>query len=120
LGGKVSSYLFIRVLKRGHDSRFEKTVRNPRRFFAFWMAQAVWVLLCSAPVIALDAVHPAAFKAGMGVPSVLRTDVVGLGLFAVGWIIEVVADWQKWIWYLERERKVHDERFITRGLWGRR
>ncbi|KAK3682043.1 hypothetical protein B0T22DRAFT_493857 [Podospora appendiculata] len=113
---RLSSYLFIRVLKKGHDSRFDETKHKPRRFFIFWMLQAVWVLLCSAPVIAIDAVPLAAFG---GIPDVTVSDVLGLGLFALGFAVEVTADHQKSVWYDEKSRKIHDELFITRGIWGR-
>ncbi|KAK4443235.1 hypothetical protein QBC34DRAFT_417455 [Podospora aff. communis PSN243] len=116
---RLSSYLFLRVLQKGHDSRFDTVKHKPRRFFMFWMIQAVWVLICLTPVIAVDSIHPAAFKAGLGVPDVLPSDVLGFGLFGLGLLIEVVADYQKGKWYSEKVRKVHDELFITRGLWGR-
>ncbi|KAK3331847.1 hypothetical protein B0T19DRAFT_414080 [Cercophora scortea] len=113
---RLSSYLFIRVLKKGHDSRFDETKHKPRRFFIFWMLQAVWVLLCTAPVIATDAVPLVAFGE---IPDVAVTDILGLGLFALGFTVEVTADYQKSVWYDEKSRKVHDELFITRGIWGR-
>ncbi|KAK5653724.1 hypothetical protein OQA88_7880 [Cercophora sp. LCS_1] len=116
---KLSTFLFCRVIKERHDSRFEKMRHNPRRFALLWTVQAVWVTLCCLPTIAVNSIHPAAFKAGMGVPSPLRTDVIGLGLFAFGLMYETVADYQKWVWFAEKKRKVHDEQFITRGLWGR-
>ncbi|KAK0707739.1 hypothetical protein B0H67DRAFT_321557 [Lasiosphaeris hirsuta] len=116
---KVSGYLFRRVLKNGHDSRFDKIKHQPRRFLIFWLVQAVWVLLCCMPVLAVNSIHPAAFKAGMGVPDVLPTDVLGLGLWAFGWTIEIVADYQKSVWNAEKQNKIHDEQFITRGIWAR-
>lgn len=74
--------------------------------------------MCSTPVIVVNSLHPAAFKAGMGVPGLLGTDVVGFGLFGLGLVVEVVADWQKSAWYAQKVRKEHDERFMTRGLFG--
>ncbi|KAK3349658.1 hypothetical protein B0T25DRAFT_548647 [Lasiosphaeria hispida] len=116
---RLSGYLFRRVLRKGHDSRFDKIKHQPRRFLIFWLVQAVWVLLCCMPVIAVNSVHPAAFKAGMGVPDVLPTDVLGLGLWALGWTVEMVADYQKSVWYAEKKNKIHDEEYITRGIWAR-
>lgn len=116
----VSGYLFSRILKKGHDSRFDQTKHKPRRFFTFWMMQAVWVLLCSMPVIAVDSIHPAAFKAGLGVPDVLASDIVGACLFVTGFTFEVVADYQKSVWYDQKQKKLHDEEFITRGVWSKR
>ena len=105
-------------MQKGHDSRFDETKHKARRFALFWFAELVWVLMCSMPVIAVNSLHPAAFKAGMGVPALLRTDVVGFGLFLLGFMVEVTADWQKSTWYAQKVRKEHDERFMTRGLFG--
>ncbi|KAK0615102.1 hypothetical protein B0T17DRAFT_602197 [Bombardia bombarda] len=113
---RLSSYLFSRILTKGHDSRFDKTKHQPRRFFIFWMVQAVWVLLCSMPVIAIDAVPVSALNA---IPNVTPTDILGLGLFGLGFAVEVTADYQKSAWYGEKMNKVHDEQFITRGIWSR-
>jgi steroid 5-alpha reductase family enzyme len=115
----VGSYLVSRVIKTGHDSRFDSAKHKPRRFFIYWMMQALWALVSLTPVITVDAIHPAAFKAGLGVPEVLPTDILGFGLFGLGLSIETVADYQKSAWYDQKVRKQHDEQFITRGLWGR-
>ncbi len=116
----MSSYLFIRILKHGTDARWDKTKHKPLRFFIYWMLQAVWVIIVSLPVIAINSIHPAAFKAGLGVPEVLRTDIVGFVLFLFGLFIESLADYQKSVWSDQKRKKLHDELFITRGLWGRR
>ena len=116
----MGGYLFSRILKKGHDSRFDQVKHQPQRFFTFWMRQAVRVLLCSMPAIVVDAIHPAAFKAGLGVPNVLPSDVAGVSLFVAGFLLEAVADYQKSVWYDQKQKKLHDEQFITRGLWGRR
>ncbi|KAK1832059.1 hypothetical protein QBC39DRAFT_78851 [Podospora conica] len=114
---RLSTFLFLRVLQKGHDSRFDETKHKPVRFAVFWLAELVWVLMCSMPVLVVNSLHPAAFKAGMGVPGLLRTDVVGFALFGFGLAVEVVADWQKSVWYGRRVRKEHDERFMTGGLF---
>ena len=82
------------------------------------MAQATWVTLCLMPLMALNAVPPAAFAALPG--AVRLTDVLGLALFAAGFGFEAVADRQKDKWLREKRAKTHDEEFITRGLWSRR
>ncbi|KAK3938632.1 hypothetical protein QBC46DRAFT_389715 [Diplogelasinospora grovesii] len=113
---RLSSFLFMRILKKGHDSRFDETKHKPSRFFIFWIAQAVWVIMCCMPIIAINAVPQAALKA---IPSVLPTDVLGLGLFLAGFAVEIVADSQKSKWYDEKIKKIHDEQFITRGIWSK-
>lgn len=110
----MGSYLFQRVVQEGGDSRFEKIKTSPKRFFVAFMVQATWVSLCLMPVIAVNAVPPAVFGAAGGFKV---TDVVGLGLYVGGLAFEVVADRQKSRWSRERKEKVHDEEFLTRGLW---
>jgi len=47
-------------------------------------------------------------------------DVLGLSLYLGGFTLEVLADWQKAKWVRQRKEKVHDEQFLTRGLWSKR
>ncbi|KAI2777015.1 DUF1295-domain-containing protein [Daldinia loculata] len=112
---RLGTYLFRRVLHQGHDSRFDTLRGSPGKFTGAWFGQATWVSLCLAPVLAVNAVPPAALAA---VP--LRvTDVLGLALFAGGFALEVVADRQKGEWLRRRKEKLHDEPFMTKGLWSR-
>ncbi|KAI1662295.1 DUF1295-domain-containing protein [Daldinia decipiens] len=112
---RLGTYLFGRVLHQGHDSRFDTLRGSPGKFAGAWFGQATWVSLCLAPVVAVNAVAPAALAA---VP--LRvTDVLGLALFAGGFALEIVADRQKGEWLRRRKEKLHDELFMTKGLWSR-
>jgi steroid 5-alpha reductase family enzyme len=113
----VGSYLLARVLKEGKDSRFDKIKASPGKFFAAWMAQATWVSVCLLPVVAVNAVPAAALAA---LPRARAVDVVGLALYVGGFAFEVTADRQKSRWAHERHEKLHDEQFMTRGLWSRR
>jgi steroid 5-alpha reductase family enzyme len=45
-------------------------------------------------------------------------DYAAFGLFASSFILEAVADRQKSVWRSAKENKEHDEKFITKGLWG--
>ena len=113
----MGSYLFQRVLQEGKDSRFDKMKKSPPKFFAAWMAQATWVSLCVLPVVAVNSVPVAAFAA---IPAIQLTDVLGLSLWVGGFAFEVAADRQKAKWQKERKAKLHDEEFMTRGLWSKR
>jgi len=114
----VGSYLFQRVLREGKDSRFDEMKKSFPKFFAAWMVQAVWVFVVQLPVIALNSVPVAALK--VAPPATRVTDVLGLALFIGGLGFEAVADRQKDTWLQEKRAKVHDEQFITRGLWSKR
>ncbi|OAQ92338.1 hypothetical protein VFPFJ_04078 [Purpureocillium lilacinum] len=115
----VGSYLFKRVLSSGHDSRFEGIRDRPAAFAGAFAAQAAWVTLMLAPVIALNAVVPGtALAAGAAASTGVRvTDMLGLGTWIVGFGFEAVADAQKSRWAREKRDKVHDEAFMTSGLF---
>lgn len=91
---------------------------KPRRFIIFWQVQAVWVSLCILPVVMVNAVPESAFAS---LPQWTRvTDVLGFGMLAAGFLFECAADRQKSRWLDQRRAKVHDEQFITHGLFSRR
>ncbi|PHH81526.1 hypothetical protein CDD82_587 [Ophiocordyceps australis] len=108
---RLGSYLFARILADGHDSRFDSLRSRPPAFFAAFMAQAAWVSGILAPVIALNAVPRSA------APALLATDVLGLGLWAAGFGLEVAADAQKKKWAQGKRRKEHDQDFLSTGLF---
>ncbi|KAM7185193.1 hypothetical protein V8F33_012536 [Rhypophila sp. PSN 637] len=139
---RLSSYLFIRALKKGHDSRFTRTKHIPVRFAIFWFAQAVWVILCSMPAIAVNSVPAEALKAiSRKSPSKkgkeratptsgkaeedsheatsTMTDKLGMIMFLSGFIIETLADYQKNRWWAQKAKGIHNEDFITHGLWAK-
>ncbi|KAH8666421.1 hypothetical protein BX600DRAFT_539555 [Xylariales sp. PMI_506] len=113
---KVGSYLFARILKEGKDSRFDKLRNSPPKFLAAWVGQAMWVSLCLMPVAAVNAVPSTVLAA---LPAWKISDVIGLAIFAGGFLFEIIADRQKSQWVHEKSAKQHDEDFITRGLWSK-
>lgn len=112
---RLGAYLFQRVLEEGKDSRFDEIKTSAPRFWGAFMAQATWVSVCLMPVMAVNAVPAAAFAG----PALRVTDVVGLGLYVGGIVFEVVADRQKARWMREKREKVHDEVFLSSGLWAK-
>ncbi|GAA0470822.1 DUF1295 domain-containing protein [Parasphingorhabdus litoris] len=103
---RLGSFLFLRIRDDGGDQRFDEIKKSPARFFLTWTLQGIWVLLtaASALVIITNSTR-------------LPLDIfafVGIGLWIVGFAIEVISDRQK------REfRKVSENkgRFISTGLW---
>ena len=102
--GRLGSFLFRRIRADGKDGRFDDIKPSAPRFFVAWTLQGLWVFLtlCAA-LAAIAAVDPA--------PLGLR-DAIGLGVWAIGFAIEVVADRQKSAF---RER--HPGHFVNEGLW---
>lgn len=104
---RLGSFLFIRILKDGSDSRFDQIKPHAGRFLFTWSLQGLWVLITAGCALA-------AISGGRaGQAGVL--EVIGLLLWAAGFAIEVVADRQK-----RAFRRAHgSERFIDAGLWAR-
>ncbi|KAF7553172.1 hypothetical protein G7Z17_g3835 [Cylindrodendrum hubeiense] len=113
---RLGSYLFRRNVAHGTDSRFDEIKHSAPRFAVAFFFQALWVTLCLTPVLLVNAVPRAALATGVTV-----IDVLGLSLWAGGFAFEVVADSQKSRWAREKREKVHDEEFLTGGLfaWSR-
>lgn len=115
----MGSYLFKRVLDEGKDSRFDKIKQSPPKFFVAFFAQSMWVSLCLMPVLLINATTPLALSSTALGSRVLATDILGLSLWAGGFLTEVAADKQKSQWLKEKREKLHDEEFLTKGLFGK-
>lgn len=70
------------------------------------------------PVIMLNAI-PATMLAS-AIPRAVATDVIGISIWLAGFAYEVLADVQKSRWQREKKLKLHDEEFMTRGLFSMR
>ncbi|KAJ7066151.1 hypothetical protein C8F01DRAFT_981232 [Mycena amicta] len=108
---RLGSFLAMRAIKAGGDSRFEKIKTDPRKFTYYWLAQATWVLLVGLPVYMTNAL-PAALHPKLG-----PTDYAAAALCIGSFLFEVIADRQKTAWRRAKDAKLHDERFISSGLW---
>jgi len=51
-------------------------------------------------------------------PALVPRDYFSLGLFASSFLFEIIADRQKSAWKKAKSNKQHDEKFISKGLWG--
>lgn len=54
-GLRLGAFLLERVLRRGHDARFNDMRRDCGKFLGFWVAQIIWVWIVSLPVIFVNA-----------------------------------------------------------------
>ena len=138
---RLGTFLFIRVLKDGHDKRFDKVRDDPARFFVFWSIQAsdnyyekcifykilflqgVWVWVTLLPTLLLNTERRD--------PVLGNRDYIGYSLWLVGFLFEVVADMQKSIFRANPDNDVRDSmlyqyhlsinivqgKFISSGLW---
>tara|TARA_E500000331_G_scaffold352304_1_gene400639 strand:+ start:1068 stop:1964 length:897 start_codon:yes stop_codon:yes gene_type:complete len=103
---RLGSFLFNRVVREGHDGRFETILPEPRVLLMTWTLQALWVTINASAAIAV-------LSAGAQVPLGIWAVIGGLMWFT-GFAIEVTADTQKSHFRADPANK---GRFITTGLW---
>lgn len=104
--GRLGSFLFRRVRRTGGDGRFDALKPSFLRFLLTWMLQALWVLITAGCALAA---MTTADSVDLG-----PLAVVGLGVWCVGFAIEVTADRQKTAF---RAEPANADRFIDEGLW---
>lgn len=104
---RLGLFLYWRILSRGEDTRFAEIRDNKLRFLSVWTVQGLWVFLTDLPVL-LSVVH------GQHSADVHVLDVAGVLLWAVGFALEVAADYQKTKFRRDPRNK---GKFISSGLW---
>ena len=103
---RLGTFLFIRINQDGHDNRFDEIKVNPSRFFIAWSIQALWVLVTAACALAI-------ITGGNQAP-VNVVGMLGIVIWVVGFMIEVVADRQKRTFRRNPDNK---GKFINSGIW---
>jgi steroid 5-alpha reductase family enzyme len=103
---RLATFLFIRVSKAGSDSRFDEIKVRPVRFLMAWTLQGLWVLLTAAAALAV-------ITGGVREPLGL-VGIIGIAVWSVGMLIEIVADRQKSDF---KKEAGNAGRFINVGLW---
>jgi steroid 5-alpha reductase family enzyme len=105
---RLGSFLAIRIHKAGSDDRFDDIKIAPIRFLRVWIMQGLWVSVTAAAAWIAMGVAPAeqvAFDAFA---------IVGIVVWVVGFVLEVVADAQKTAFKADPANK---GRFIRSGVW---
>lgn len=105
---RLGSFLLRRVLEQGKDRRFNQIKHSPSKFFFAWSMQGVWVIVTLLPTL-LMLRKPASALSKLS-PRVL----IGLGLWVLGFFIEVTADRQKAAF---KSDPANAGRWINSGLW---
>ena len=103
-GVRLAGYLFYRIMTIGRDARFDGVREHFWPFFKFWFGQgiAVWVIMLP---VTLWFGAPAPYSFWMS---------VGGTIWAVGLIIETIADAQK---FAAKIRPGGNDRWVDEGLW---
>lgn len=104
---RLGVYLIIRIIKMSKDKRFDKMRENFWSFLGFWLLQAVSVWL-----VLLPSLNFFAHKTEQSFPLAFW---LGLLVFLAGFLIEAVADGQKFVFY---QNRVSTDQFLDAGLWG--
>jgi len=103
---RLGYFLFSRVMKDGKDSRFDEIKQTPSRFFVAWTLQGLWVFITLLPTLMVNqskSVRPLGLR-----------DYIGWSMWALGFLFEVTADWQKTAFRADPANK---GQFIETGLW---
>lgn len=104
---RLGWFLFSRIHNNnGVDSRFTAIKAFNPRFMMAWSLQGVWVFFTMLPVLML---HRASEDVAFNV-----LDYIGIPVWAVGYLFEVIADYQKSVF---RNLSENREKFIHTGLW---
>jgi len=106
-GLRLSGYLLYRIIVIGEDKRFDDKREDCLRFAGFWTFQAFWVFTVSLTVILINSpVDPN--------KDFLPLDIVGTVIFILGFLLESVADMQKFNF---RQNKANKNRWCDVGVW---
>uniref|UniRef100_A0A7S2XGI7 Steroid 5-alpha reductase C-terminal domain-containing protein n=1 Tax=Lotharella oceanica TaxID=641309 RepID=A0A7S2XGI7_9EUKA len=103
---RLGTFLYARILRDGRDARFDGIKPVCLSFMGAWTIQAVWVSLIELPVVLLNDRDD---NLGLGL-----TDLVAMGLWIVGFLLEAAADSQKMAF---RDKPENKGRWIRSGLW---
>lgn len=102
---RLGGFLVYRIRKSGTDTRFDSIRGNFFKFLQFWLAQGVvaWFLLL-----------PLLFASQKDAGQITWLFWLGLGVWLLGFIVEVVADVQKTRF---KQRASSKGKWIDEGLW---
>ena len=105
---RLGSFLFMRIHKDKKDGRFDSIKTSFSQFFMTWTLQGMWVFICSSAALVAIA-NPM----GVVINSIF---ILGVALFILGFVVEVIADNQKTAFRSIPENK---DAFINEGLWAK-
>jgi len=104
---RLASFLFYRILKTAKDDRLSKVFATTGGTVVFWTLSFLWGFVVLMP-----------HSMGCFAPSPAPMDAAGCasaGLAAAAFVVEAVADWQKWTFKCKPGGK---DTWCTDGLWG--
>lgn len=106
---RLGLFLFVRVLVRKKDARFDNIRDSLLKLAFFWSFQVVWVWVVSLPLTFINSSYM------VDVP-VNAVDYVAWSLWGVSFVVEAVADQQRYSFSRNR-RQPRAKPFLDSGLW---
>lgn len=100
---RLGGYLFYRIHKMGHDSRFDEMRNSIPRFLGFWTLQGITVAVVSVPFLLIF---------NSTVSDLNWIHGLGIIIFILGLVIESLADAQKFKFKINGNKK-----WVNHGLW---
>lgn len=104
---RLGTWLFLRILREGKDSRFNELKQNPLRFAIPWFLQVLWIFFTALPVFIILGNPGYTQPAGL-----IWSDIVGIIIWTFGFIVEVTADYQK-----NAFKNKFPKDFVNAGIW---
>ncbi len=104
-GLRLAGYLFLRISKTKTDARFDERRKDLGKLSFFWFLQTVSILIISLPVV----IFLSKSEVDLGWVS-----YVGVLIWLDGFLIEMIADQQKFSFKNKPENK---GKFMQSGLW---
>jgi len=102
---RLGGYLFTRIHAMGKDDRFDKMRTSFRKIAGFWGLQTISILILAVPILILFR------KSGI---STHPLHYIGATVWLLGWLIESIADQQKFNF---KTKPANKGQFIQTGLW---
>ena len=107
---RLGTFLFVRVIRDGGDKRFNQVKKKPIKFLLFWLVQATWCVITAMPVYIINT--------NIEIPArsdtLTNMDFLAWFLWACGFILQVIADHQKFLFRADSKNK---NKFIKHGVW---
>jgi steroid 5-alpha reductase family enzyme len=111
-GIRLAGFLLYRILQTAEDKRFDEIRNNALSFLGFFVFQMLWVWIVSLPVVLVNSPAYTPGQALFG--DYIGLDTVGLVCWIVGFVVETVADQQKFNY---RQSGRRSSPFMVTGVW---